>query len=61
MRLAAIWAFIAGDSRLGPAAVVLAILAAVAMLRASLPSVAVGATFAGTIALGLVAAVFERR
>jgi hypothetical protein len=61
MRLAAIWEFIAGDSRLAPAAVVLAILAAVAMLRASVPSVAVAATFAGIIALGLGAAVFERR
>ena len=61
MRLAAIWEFIAGDSRLAPAAVVLAILAAVAMLRASVPGVAVAVTFAGIIALGLGAAVFERR
>ena len=61
MRIAAVWNFIAGDSRLAPAAVLVAVIVAVVLLRAALPSTAVAATFAGIIALGLAAAVFERR
>jgi hypothetical protein len=60
MRLAAIWEFIAGDSRRAPAAVALAIAVAVVLLRSSAPSSVVAATFVGIIALGLAAAVFEQ-
>ena len=61
MKLAAIWEFIAGDSRLAPVAVAAAVLVAVVLLRTSVASGAVAATFACIIALGLAAAVFERR
>ena len=61
MKLAAIWAFIAGDSRLAPVAVALAVLVAVVLLRTSVASGVVAATFACIIALGLTAAVFERQ
>ncbi len=61
MRLAAIWEFIAGDSRRAPAAVVLAVVVAVVLLRSSAPSPVVAVSFAGIIALGLAAAVFEQR
>jgi hypothetical protein len=61
VKLAAIWEFIAGDSRLAPAAVALAVVVALVMLRSAMPSSAVAPAFAGIIALGLVAAVFERR
>ena len=61
MKLAAIWEFIAGDSRRAPAAVALAVIVAVVLLRSSVPSSMVAATFAGIIALGLAAAVFETR
>ena len=61
MRLGAIWEFIAGDSRRGPVAVVLAVLVARLLLRTSASSSVVAATFAGIIALGLAAAVFEQR
>ena len=60
MNLAAIWQFIAGDSRRAPFAVVLAVAVAVVLLRTSTPSLVVAVTFAGIIALGLAAAVFER-
>ncbi len=60
MKLAAIWEFIAGDSRRAPVAVALAVLIAVVMLRSSVSSGVVAATFAAVIALGLTAAVFER-
>jgi hypothetical protein len=60
MKLAGIWEFIAGDSRRAPAAVALAVLVAVVLLRGAVPSGVVAATFAGIIALGLAAAVFER-
>ncbi len=60
MKLATIWEFIAGDSRRAPAAVALAVLIAVVLLRNSVSSMVVAATFAGIIALGLAAAVFER-
>ena len=61
MKLAAVWEFIAGDSRFAPLAVAIAIAVAVVLLRSAAPSGAVAATFAGIIALGLAAAVFERR
>jgi hypothetical protein len=61
MRLAAVWEFIAGDSRIAPAAVAVAVVVAVVMLRASVASAAVAMTFVGIIALGLAGAVFERR
>lgn len=60
MKLAAIWEFIAGDSRRAPVAVALAVLIAVVLLRSAVPSGIVAATFAAVIALGLTAAVFER-
>jgi hypothetical protein len=60
VKLAAIWEFIAGDSRRAPAAVAVAVLVAVVLLRGSVASGIVGATFACLIALGLAAAVFER-
>ena len=61
MNLAAIWEFIAGDSRRAPVAVALAVIVAVVLLRTAVPSLVVAATFAAIIALGLTAAVFERR
>ena len=61
MKLAAIWEFIAGDSRRAPIAVAVAVLVAVLMLRTNVASGAVAATFACIIALGLAAAVFEAR
>ncbi|HWT05209.1 MAG TPA: hypothetical protein VN224_05585 [Xanthomonadales bacterium] len=60
-QLAAIWEFIAGDSRRAPVAVALAVLVAAVLLRASVASGIVAATFACIIALGLAAAVFERQ
>ncbi len=60
MNLAAIWEFIAGDSRRAPVAVAVAVVVAIVLLRSSVPSTVVGATFACVIALGLTAAVFER-
>jgi len=60
VKLAAIWEFIAGDSRFAPVAVALAVLITVVMLRTSVSSGVVAATFAVVIALGLTAAVFER-
>jgi hypothetical protein len=61
VNVAAIWEFIAGDSRLAPAAVAVAIVVAFVMLRSAMPSTVVAPAFAGIIALGLAAAVFERR
>ena len=61
MKLAAIWEFIAGDSRLAPIAVAVAVLVAVVLLRTSVASGIVAATFACIVALGLAAAVFERQ
>lgn len=60
MKLAAIWEFIAGDSRRAPIAVALALIIAVVMLRGGVSGGVVAAAFAGVIALGLAAAVFER-
>ena len=61
MNVAAIWEFIAGDSRRAPIAVALAVAVTVVLLRSAVPSTVVAATFAGIIALGLAAAVFETR
>ncbi|MDB5072267.1 MAG: hypothetical protein JWM87_3378 [Candidatus Eremiobacteraeota bacterium] len=60
MNLAAIWEFIAGDSRRAPIAVAVAVLLAFVLLRSSVSSAVVAIAFAGVIALGLAAAVFER-
>ncbi len=60
MKLAAIWEFIAGDSRRAPVAVALAVLTGIVLLHSSVSSGIVAATFACIIALGLAAAVFER-
>lgn len=61
MNPAAIWQFIAGDSRLAPLAVFLAVAVAFAMVRAGMPHSVTAATFPLIVALGLAAAVFERR
>jgi hypothetical protein len=61
MSLAAIWEFIVGDSRVAPAAVVVAIVVALVMLRTAMPNSAVAGTFMGIIALGLAGSIFERR
>jgi len=61
VKLAAIWEFIAGDSRFAPIAVALAVAIAFVLLRSSVSSAVVAMTFASIIALGLAAAVFERR
>ncbi|HEY0395187.1 MAG TPA: hypothetical protein VGD01_11895 [Candidatus Elarobacter sp.] len=61
MRLAAIWEFIAGDSRLAPVAVAIAVILALVLLRSGAPSAVVGPSFAAVVACGLAAAVFERR
>jgi hypothetical protein len=59
--LAAIWAFIAGDSKRAPIAVGLALAVAFALTRSSaVPSLVAGIAFAAIVALGLAAAVFER-
>lgn len=61
MKLATtVWSFIAGDSRLAPVAVALAVAVAAVLLHAGTGSGVVAVTFAGIIALGLAAAVFER-
>ncbi len=60
MKLGAIWEFIAGDSRFAPIAVAAAVIVAVVLLRTSVASGIVAATFACIIAMGLAAAVFER-
>ena len=60
MNPAAIWNFIAGDSRRAPVAVALAVIVAIVLLRSTVPSGVVATTFACIIALGLTAAVFER-
>lgn len=59
--LAAIWDFIAGESRLGPLGLALAFAAAFALLRApGVPGPLVGAVFAALVAAALAASVFER-
>jgi O-antigen ligase len=61
MNLRAIWSFIAGDSRIAPAAVALAV-GVVLVLERQLPASGPGAggVFIAIIAAGLVAGVFER-
>ncbi len=61
MNLAAVWEFIAGDSRLAPLAVAVAVTVSIVLLRTSVPSGVVAMTFPCIIALGLAASVFERR
>jgi hypothetical protein len=60
VRIAAVWEFIAGDSRRAPVAVAIAVGVTFALLRGSAPSVVAGAAFAAIVALGLAASVFER-
>jgi len=58
--LASVWAFIAGDSKLGPLAVALALAVAVALRHSPVESIVAGAAFAAIVALGLAASVFEQ-
>lgn len=61
MNVAAIWEFIAGESRRTPLAVALAIVVALVLLRTgALPAAAVGVAFAVVIMAGLAAGVFEK-
>jgi hypothetical protein len=61
LKLAAIWEFIAGDSRRAPLAAGLALLVAFLLIRTTaLGGAAIGGIFAVIIALGLAASVFER-
>ena len=60
MSIAAVWEFIVGDSKFAPIAVALALGIAFVLVKSSVPSDIVAATFAAIIALGLAAAVFER-
>jgi len=60
MSVAAIWEFIAGDSRRAPVAVAIALVAAIVLVRISPASTIAGVAFACIVALGLAAAVFER-
>jgi hypothetical protein len=59
MSLAAVWEFIAGDSKRAPVAVVLAIAVAVGLLHGGISGPLVAAAFAAIIAMGLAASVFE--
>jgi hypothetical protein len=58
--LAAIWAFIAGDSKVGPLAVALALVVAIVLRQSPVASLVAGMAFAAIVALGLAASVFER-
>ncbi|MBC5811472.1 MAG: hypothetical protein GIW95_11575 [Candidatus Eremiobacteraeota bacterium] len=58
--IAAIWEFIAGDSKRAPLAVAAAVAVAIVLLRSGTASGAVAIAFAGIIAAGLAASVFER-
>lgn len=60
-RVAAVWEFIAGESRLAPVGVAVGILAALVLLR-MIPQLGalVGLGYAGIIALALWVGVFER-
>jgi hypothetical protein len=60
VKLARIWEFIAGDSRRAPAAVAVAIIVAIVVVRATPATALAGIAFACIVALGLAAAVFER-
>jgi hypothetical protein len=60
-KLAAIWEFIAGESRLGPLGLAFAFLVALVLLRVpGVPGALVGAVFAALVAGALAASVFER-
>lgn len=61
MNLGAVWAFVAGDSKRAPLAVAGAVALVVVLERAA-PAAGpwIGVVFVAAIALGLVAAVFER-
>ncbi|MDE2572408.1 MAG: hypothetical protein KGM44_07800 [bacterium] len=62
MKLEAIWAFVAGESRLAPLGVLIAIVAALLMGRFAPGNGALsGIVFVVIVAAGLVAGVFERR
>lgn len=59
--LAAVWEFVAGESRLGPLGLAVAFLAAFLLLRVpGVPGPLVGAVFAALVAAALAASVFER-
>jgi len=60
VNIAAIWEFIAGDSRRAPVAVAIAIVVAIVLVRTAPASSIAGVAFACIVALGLAAAVFER-
>lgn len=61
MKLRAIWSFIAGDSRRGPALVAVAIAAVLLLVRFAPASTALaGPLFFAIVAAALAAAVFER-
>lgn len=61
MNLRAIWAFIAGDSRRGPALAATAIVLAVLLVRYTpIQSAVIGVIFFAAIALALAASVFEK-
>jgi hypothetical protein len=60
-KLAGLWDFIAGESRLGPLGLALAFAVALVLLRApGVPGPLVGAVFAALIAGALAVSVFER-
>jgi len=58
--LAAIWAFIAGDSKVAPLAVALALVVAIVLRQSPVASLVAGVAFAAIVALGLAASIFER-
>lgn len=61
MNVRAVWQFIAGDSRLAPIAVAIAIAVTAVLVRTTPASAIAGLAFACIVALGLAAAVFERQ
>lgn len=60
MSVRALWNFVAGGSRVTPVATAIAVATTVLLLRAGVSAGIVGATLAVVVALGLIAAVFER-
>lgn len=60
MNPAAIWDFIAGESRVAPLGVAIAVAVAAVLVRADARPELTGALFAGAIAIALAASVFER-
>jgi hypothetical protein len=57
---ASVWSFVAGDSRLAPLAVALAVATAAVLQHVAAGGPVAGIALAGIVALGLAAAVFER-